>query len=78
MGTALADLQRTGEPIFLEKGRQKMGVIISMRDFEERFAEKAAADARESLIAEMRLLARPSVDKSPSEEIIRQLRDRAI
>ena len=51
MGAALADLQKTGEPIFLEKGHRKMGVIISMKDFEERFAEKSAADARECLLS---------------------------
>jgi len=75
MGAALADLQKTGEPIFLEKGHRKMGVIISMKDFEERFAEKSAADARECLLQEMNALARASVDKTPAEIMIRQLRD---
>lgn len=75
MGAALADLQKTGEPIFLEKGHRKMGVIISMKDFEERFAEKAAADARENLLQEMAVLARPSGDKTPAEQMIRQLRE---
>ena len=74
LGKVVAALERTGEPVILEKGRRPVAALISLRDFQERFVEKAAAEERARLLAEMDRLARPSKDRTPSVEILRELR----
>lgn len=74
LGKVVAALQRTGEPILVEKGRKPVAVLISLEDFHERFVEKAAAEARERVLADIDALARESVDPTPAVEILRELR----
>lgn len=74
LGKVVASLERTGEPILLEKGRRPVAVMISLRDFQERFVEKAAAEARDQVLAEMDALATESIDKTPAVEVLRELR----
>ncbi len=50
-----------------------MAVLISARDFQERFVERAAADARQEILAQMDRLARASADPKPAVEILREL-----
>jgi len=72
LGRVCASLQRGGPPVLLAKGRQPVAVLISLRDFHERFAERAAAEARQALLQEIDALARPSADRTPAGEILRQ------
>lgn len=65
---------RTGEPVILEKGRKPVAVLISIKDFEERFVEKAAAEARQALLAEIETLSRVSSDTTSSVDILREAR----
>ena len=74
LGKVVAALQRTGEPIMLEKGRKPVGVLITLRDFQERFVEKAAAEERAEVIREMDRLARKAADPTPATEILREMR----
>jgi len=74
LGKVVAALQRTGEPVLLQKGRRAVAVLISLRDFQERFVEKAASEARDAVLAEMDALARPSADSTPAADILRDLR----
>jgi prevent-host-death family protein len=76
LGKVVASLERTGHPILLEKGRRPVAVLISLRDFEERFVEKAATEARERILEEIDRLARPSSDPTPTVEALRELRGR--
>lgn len=51
----LADgLESDGEPILLKVGDRPVGVIVSLKDFEERFALHAAAQARQALVDEIK------------------------
>ena len=74
LGKVVESIQRTGEPILLEKGRKPVAVLISIKDFQERFAEKAAAEARSRIFEEMDDLAMRSVDPTPGIEVLRELR----
>ncbi|MFA5787434.1 MAG: type II toxin-antitoxin system Phd/YefM family antitoxin [Actinomycetota bacterium] len=74
LGKAIEALQRDGEPILLERGRKPVAVLISLRDFQERFAEKAAAEARDRVLQEMDALATSSVDATPVIDVLRELR----
>jgi prevent-host-death family protein len=74
LGKVVASLQRNGEPVILEKRRRPVAVLISLRDFQERFVEKAAAEARGQILEEMDRLAIPSADPTPGVELLRELR----
>lgn len=74
LGRIVTALERTGEPILLEKGRRPVAVLISLRDFQERFVEKAGADARDRILADIDQLAVESVDRTPAVEILREIR----
>jgi prevent-host-death family protein len=74
LGAVVEELERSGEPVLLQKGRRPVAVLISLRDFEERFVERAAAEARQEILARMDRLARPSADPTPAVEVLRELR----
>jgi PHD/YefM family antitoxin component YafN of YafNO toxin-antitoxin module len=46
-------LERTGEPILLKLGRHAVGVIVSVKDYQERFALKQAGESRRRLVEEI-------------------------
>lgn len=75
LGKVVAALQRNGDPILVEKGRKPVAVLISLRDFQERFVEKAAAEARSEVLEAMDRLARPSTDPTSTVDTLRELRD---
>src|SRR5947208_596524 len=66
LGKVLASLEKNGEPILLQRGQKPVGVIISLKDFRERFVEKAAAEERHQIFEEMRRLVRKSADPTPT------------
>ena len=76
LGRVARLLEKNGEPIVLEKNHRAVAVLISVKDFEQRFVEKSASEARLRLLAEMDALARPARDKTPAEEAVREARDR--
>ncbi len=53
LGRVAGELEATGEPILLKVGRRPVGVIISMRDFEQRFTLHDAAARRVALVEEI-------------------------
>lgn len=74
LSRVMAALEKGGGPILVERGRRPVGVLISLRDFEERFVEKSASEARRKLLEEMDALARRSADEASGVEILRGLR----
>lgn len=67
-------LERDGQPIALRLGRKRVGVIISVRDFNERFALKAAEEERQRLVDE--ILGEPLVCKTGVQTALDELRGR--
>ncbi len=53
LGKVARRLEQDGEPILLKLGRQPVGVIISLRDYRERFALHDAAVERQQLVDEI-------------------------
>src|SRR2546421_9986503 len=76
LSKVLSGLEKTGEPILLQRGQRPVGVIISLKDFRERFVEKAASEERHRIFEEMDRLVRKPADLTPAIEILRELRDR--
>lgn len=76
LGKVIEQLVQTGEPLLLEKGRKPVAVLISLRDFHERFVEKSAAEARDAILREIDAIATDSVHKTPAVEVLQELRGR--
>src|SRR3990172_6866698 len=78
LGKVLRDLERTGEPILVEKGRRPAAVLITLRDFKERFVDRTAAEERrqvvEQILASRQRPGRPDADRRPAVEILREIR----
>ena len=74
MGKVARRLARTGEPLLLTLDNKPVGVIVSVKDFQERFASLDAAERRRALMEEIRadrITAPNSVDG-----VLRDLRGR--
>lgn len=70
MGKVAKRLERTGEPILLKLGNKAVGVLVSVKDFEERFALHDAAVRRRALMDEIladRITATTGVDQALEE-----------
>jgi PHD/YefM family antitoxin component YafN of YafNO toxin-antitoxin module len=70
-------LEKTGQPILLEKGRKPAAVLITLEDFQKRFFEIDADEKRKQIVEKIRNMARKSGIKESSEEIIRKFREGA-
>ncbi len=67
-------LQKTGEPILLEKGRKPAAVIISLDDFRMRFIEKDADDKRIAIKEKILNMRKKSHNHESAESILREMR----
>lgn len=74
LGKIVSALERDGEPIILHKGRKPVAALISLRDFRERFVEKAATEERDRILKDMDELARPAADPTSAVDILREIR----
>ena len=74
LGRVAKRLERDGKPIILKVGRKRVGAIISIRDFEERFALQEAAGRRSELVEQI-LSDRRKVSRD-ADAAIRELRER--
>jgi prevent-host-death family protein len=54
LGKVARRLARTGEPLLLTLDNEPVGVIVSVKDFQERFALHDAAERRRALMEEIR------------------------
>lgn len=72
LGEVARSLDRGGEPLALTLRGQPVGVLISVRDWNERFTSRAARDERRRLVAE--ILADRGPAPVPIEEAIEELR----
>jgi PHD/YefM family antitoxin component YafN of YafNO toxin-antitoxin module len=53
LGKVLKQLEKGGAPVFVQRNRETVAVLVSMRDFSERFADKEALAEREKLVQEI-------------------------
>lgn len=72
LGEVARSLDRDGEPITLTLRGQPVGVLISVRDWNERFTSQAAKQERRRLVAEILADRRPA--PIPIEEAIEEVR----
>lgn len=63
LGRILDEMDRNG-PVLIEKGRRPRAVLISIKDWRERFMDLEASDERRSLMREI-LAMRSRISKDP-------------
>lgn len=54
LGKVIQKLQKTGEPIILEKGRTPVAVLIGIEDFQRRFVDREADWERRKLFERLK------------------------
>lgn len=72
LGRVARSLDRGGEPVALTLRGRAVGVLISVRDWNERFTSRAAQEERRRLVAEILADRRPSA--TPIEEALDEVR----
>lgn len=54
LGHVLKRLAKTGSPVLVERNRKPAAVLISLKDYNERFADIQADKRREALVAKIK------------------------
>jgi PHD/YefM family antitoxin component YafN of YafNO toxin-antitoxin module len=74
LGAILDDLERTGEPIIVHKGRRARAVLISVDDFQRRFIDRQTEERQREMLDRVKSARAPRVAGSDSLTVLRALR----
>jgi prevent-host-death family protein len=74
LGAVLDDIERTGEPVIVSKGRKPRAVLISVEDFQKRFIDRQTEERRAALMERVKAARAPAVAGGDSLGILRSLR----
>lgn len=74
LGKILDQLNETGEPILVSKGRKLRAVLVTPEDFEKRFLDYRIKEDKKQLLNSMLTLRKKKKEPMESIEILRQLR----
>lgn len=74
LGEVLDRLDATGEPILISKGRKLRAVLVSPKDFEERFLDYRVKEDKKRLLDQLRALKRKKTAPVESIDLLRRLR----
>jgi len=74
LGEILDRLTRTGEPILVSKGRKVCAVLVTPEQFERRFLDWQAEDAKRRMLDRLKALRKRKEGSLDSLTVLRQLR----
>ena len=74
MGKIIEKMQKTGQPILLEKDRKPVAVLISLDDYQKRFVDVDADIKRRELVQKIKDAKLKLPKGKTSLEILRDLR----
>lgn len=74
LGALLDDLERTGEPVIVSKGRRPRAVLISVEDFQRRFVDRQTEERRRALLDRVKAAGAARVGGTDSIAVLRDLR----
>jgi PHD/YefM family antitoxin component YafN of YafNO toxin-antitoxin module len=74
LGKVLQELEETKEPILLSKGRKVRAALITIEDFQRRFVDRQAEEAREKWRNALGELRAARVGDRSSLDTLRELR----
>jgi PHD/YefM family antitoxin component YafN of YafNO toxin-antitoxin module len=74
LGRVLRQLERGGEPILVERRRQAAAVLISLRDYRERFVDREADAQRRDVVARVKALRFGTKQGRTTLDLLRDIR----
>lgn len=74
LGSVLERLVKTGRPVLVERNRKPAAVLISLKDYQERFADREADLRREELVARIKAARLKLPKGKTSLSLIREIR----
>jgi prevent-host-death family protein len=74
LGAILDDLERTGEPVIVNKGRRPRAVLISVEDFQKRFVDRQTEERLRELLDRVKAARAAGVGDADSVTVLRSLR----
>ncbi|MBW2001529.1 MAG: type II toxin-antitoxin system Phd/YefM family antitoxin [Deltaproteobacteria bacterium] len=74
LGEILDRLEKTGQPIYISKGRKIRAVLVTPEDFERRFLDVKAEEEKRKFLKAVRSLRKKKRGKRSSLEVLRSLR----
>jgi PHD/YefM family antitoxin component YafN of YafNO toxin-antitoxin module len=74
LGEVLDDLNKTGKPILVSKGRKIRAVLITPEQFQRRFLDYQAEEKKKRLLETIKGLKAKSCGSKDSVELLRELR----
>ena len=74
LGALLDDLERTGEPVIVSKGRRPRAVLISVEDFQRRFLDRQTEEQRRALLDRVKAAQAAGIGGVDSLTVLRGLR----
>jgi prevent-host-death family protein len=74
LGKILRALERDGAPVFIERRGEAAAVLISLKDYRERFVDRAADEERRAVVSRIRELQFELPAKKTTLDLLRDLR----
>ncbi len=74
LGEVLEELNKTGKPILVSKGRKIQAVLITPEQFQKRFLDYQAEEQKKHLLEIIKKLRGKSRGAKDSVEVLRELR----
>jgi prevent-host-death family protein len=74
LGAILDELEKTGEPVVVSKGRRPRAVLITVGDYQKRFIDRQTEERRQELLAKVRAARASTVGGADSLTVLRELR----
>ena len=74
LGEILDQLNKTGEPLLISKGRKATAVLITPEQFEKRFLDYQAEEKKKEMLEKIMALRANRIGDKDSVAILRELR----
>ena len=74
LGEILDQLNKTGEPVVISKGRKAKAVLITPEQFEKRFLDYQAEEKKKEMLEKILALRADRIGDKDSVAILRELR----
>ena len=74
VGKVLKALEKGGEPVMVERQRKPAAVLISIEDYEKRFADRDADEKRREIVERIRALKFSAPKGKTSLDLLREQR----
>ena len=74
LGRILRALEKEGKPVFIERRGEPAAVLISLKDYRERFVDRMADEERRAVVDRIRELQFAKAGKKTTLDLLRDVR----